>query len=80
MTVEALTGLLLREDGKLRFCLGYSGWGPHQLETEIARGSWLFTEAGAAATLDGDPGQLWDNTVRQMGFDPAMLLTSRGVQ
>lgn len=81
VTLEALSELLAAEDAKVRFCLGCAGWGPNQLESEINEGAWLFTEAGAGAVLTGDPDKLWDETVRGMGFDPAMLLqpqTGRG--
>lgn len=79
VTMDALQGLLQDASAQLRFCLGYSGWGPRQLDEEIAQGSWLFTEADPRGALEGDPGKLWDNTVRSMGFDPAMLLSGRGV-
>lgn len=74
LTVDALAPILSAEGGKVRFCLGYAGWGPKQLEKEIAEGSWLYTEASAQPVLHGEPGQLWDQTLRQLGVDPAMLL------
>lgn len=74
LTVDALAPILSADEGRVRFCLGYAGWGPKQLEKEIAEGSWLYTEARAEPVLEGDPGHLWDHTLRQMGVDPAMLL------
>lgn len=79
VTMDALQRLLEDARAQLRFCLGYSGWGPKQLEQEIAQGSWIFTEANPRGALEGDPEKLWDNTVRSMGFDPAMLLSGKGV-
>lgn len=79
VTMDALGPLLSEGGHRMRFCLGYAGWGPRQLEQEIAQGSWLFTEASTASVLSGDPDQLWDETLRAMGVDPAMLLPSRGV-
>lgn len=79
VTKDALGPLLAGEGGRIRFCLGYSGWGPKQLEKEMAAGAWLFTEAQATPTLDGLPDQIWDDTLRGMGVDPAMLVPSRGV-
>ncbi|MHB8873254.1 MAG: YqgE/AlgH family protein [Myxococcaceae bacterium] len=81
VTLDALTPLLQDPSAKvhLRFCLGYSGWGPKQIERELAEGAWLFTEAAAEPVLHGNPGELWDSTVRSMGFDPAMLLRGGGV-
>lgn len=74
LTVDALGPILSAEQGHIRFCLGYAGWGPKQLEKEIADGSWLYTEASAQPVLNAEPAQLWDQTLRQMGVDPAMLL------
>lgn len=79
VTKDSLEPILCDPTAKLRFCLGYSGWGPHQLEREMAVGSWLFTEAAAAATLDTAPEDLWNITLRGMGVDPAMLVPSKGV-
>jgi putative transcriptional regulator len=59
--------------------LGYSGWSPGQLETEIARNDWLTIPAGSGA---GDI--LWntplvkrkDAAIRLLGIEP-MLLTGQ---
>src|SRR5262249_3000087 len=37
-TLDALQPLLQSAGSKIRFCLGYAGWGPKQLEKEIAAG------------------------------------------
>ncbi len=79
VTLDALGALLERPHVHLRFCLGYAGWGPRQLESEISTGSWLFAEASANALLKGDPAQLWDVTLRGMGVDPAMLMMGKGL-
>ena len=34
-----------RGPARMRFMIGYSGWGPGQLENEIARGDWLDSAA-----------------------------------
>lgn len=79
LTLDALEPLLADGKARLRFCLGYSGWGAQQLERELSLGSWLFTEASREAVLDGHPDTLWDDTLRGMGVDPAMLVTGGGV-
>ena len=79
VTLDALTPLLGNPDARLRFCLGYAGWGPHQLEQEMAQGSWLFTEAASAPVLELAPDGVWDSLVRQMGVDPAMLVMGKGL-
>jgi len=79
-TVDALQPLLQNASSKLRFCLGYAGWGPKQLENEIAAGAWLCTEASAVPTLESEPDHLWDEILRGMGLDPAMILPAKGIQ
>lgn len=79
VTLEALGSLLASDRANVRFCLGYAGWGPQQLEQELAQGSWLFAEADPVAVLTTDPAQLWEETVRKMGVDPAMLQPAKGV-
>lgn len=79
VTLDALGPLLTNPEARLRFCLGYAGWGPHQLEQEMAQGSWLFTEAAPAPVLESPPEGVWDSLVRQMGVDPAMLVMGKGL-
>jgi putative transcriptional regulator len=79
VTMEALGPLLLDAGAHLRFCLGYAGWGAGQLEKEMAEGAWLYTEASARALLEGDPGSLWERTLRTMGVDPALLQAGKGL-
>lgn len=80
VTLDALEPLLSSIDHRVRFCLGYAGWGPNQLEQEIAQGAWLYAEADANHALATDPKQLWDNVLRGMGVDPAMIVAGRGVK
>lgn len=79
VTSDALSPLLLDETASVRFCLGYAGWGPGQIEMEMKQGSWLFTEANPQAVLREDPGQLWEQTIRSMGIDPGWLVLAGGV-
>lgn len=79
LTLDSLKPLLLDPSARLRFCLGYAGWGPKQLDREIARGSWLYTDATSKLMLEGEPDKLWEQTLRTMGVDPAMLQPGGGV-
>ena len=79
VTSDALTPLLLDESANVRFCLGYAGWGPGQIELEMKQGSWLFTEANRQIVLRDDPKQIWEQTIKSMGIDPGWLVPSGGV-
>ena len=63
----------------LRFFLGYSGWGPGQLEFEIAQGAWLSAEAIPEVIFGVPPEAMWDHVVRGLGIDPASLVSTTGV-
>src|SRR5262249_38091293 len=78
--LDALRPLFPQEQGRLRLFLGYARLGPTEQETEISAGAWLFSEARANSTLEGDPDHLWDATLREMGVDPAMLVAGGGIQ
>jgi putative transcriptional regulator len=47
-----------------RVYLGYSGWGPGQLEREMEMGSWFVLDPGAGAAFDKDPETLWSRLIR----------------
>jgi putative transcriptional regulator len=47
-------------DLNYRIFSGCAGWGPGQLEGELARGDWHLRPAAAAAVFTEDPYHLWD--------------------
>ena len=58
--------------------LGYSGWGPGQLEAEIGRNDWLTTGASADLIFSPDDGAKWSGALRGMGIDPLSLSSVAG--
>jgi putative transcriptional regulator len=58
--------------------LGYAGWGPGQLEAEIARNDWLTTEASAAVIFAENDDGKWSASLRSMGIDPLTLSAQAG--
>jgi putative transcriptional regulator len=63
----------------LRILLGYAGWGPGQLESELAQGAWLVAPADAAVVFGTELEGMWASVVRSLGIDPATLVASRGI-
>jgi putative transcriptional regulator len=52
----------------VRFFLGYSGWGPGQLESEIEQDSWIVCDFVTDQLLfDTDPQELWRRALDNMG-------------
>ena len=51
----------------IRFFLGYSGWGSHQLETELRENSWFVSENDFGNIFTVDNESLWKNKLLQKG-------------
>ena len=49
----------------LRVYKGYAGWGPGQLDAEIARGDWIVASEGVEAVFDAAPAELWKKLHRR---------------
>lgn len=64
---------------RLRFFLGYAGWGPGQLEFEISQGAWLSANATAESVFRVSPETMWDHVVRGLGIDPSTLVSMSGI-
>ncbi len=58
--------------------LGYSGWGPGQLEAEIQDNGWLICDATPKIVFDTPWDKKWNAAMRSLGFDPAMLSAEGG--
>lgn len=57
----------------VRVFSGYAGWGPGQLEEEIAEGAWLVVDAAPDDVLCADPDRLWRLVLRRQGGRVAWL-------
>src|SRR4051812_6916881 len=64
---------------RTRLILGYSGWGPGQLEAELQASAWLMSDVDRNLIFDTPPEQMWEQAIRRLGADPASLQMSRGV-
>jgi putative transcriptional regulator len=62
-----------------RLIVGYSGWGPGQLEAELQESAWLLSDVHADLIFDTPVEQMWERAIRRLGADPASLHVSRGV-
>jgi len=63
----------------IRLLLGYSGWGPGQLEQEMSRGAWLHAAADPQLVFDTPADEMWERAMRSLGINPESLFVSRGV-
>lgn len=59
--------------------LGYAGWGPGQLDTEIQENGWLSVDADDALVFDaGDLDHKWERAMAKIGVEPSMLSGEAG--
>ena len=63
----------------LHLLLGYAGWGPGQLESELAEGAWLVAPLCRESVFGVDASVMWEHVVRSLGIDPSTLVATRGV-
>ncbi|MEO7328924.1 MAG: YqgE/AlgH family protein [Minicystis sp.] len=59
--------------------LGYSGWGPGQLEGEIAAGAWLPVPLDEGVLFDVALSQRWEKAYAILGLTPAGMISMRTV-
>lgn len=64
---------------RARLMVGYSGWGPGQLESELEASAWLMCEVDRDLIFNTPPEEMWEKAIRRLGADPASLQMSRGV-
>jgi putative transcriptional regulator len=51
------------------FALGYAGWGPEQLEGELAAGAWVVVEPDADLLFDDDATTKWQRAFDRRGIE-----------
>jgi putative transcriptional regulator len=52
---------------KIRFYLGYAGWGDQQLESEMKDKCWLTIAASSSLVLKTSTDQIWKEAVKTLG-------------
>lgn len=58
--------------------LGYAGWGPGQLDTEIKANGWLHVNADDELVFGPELDQKWMRAMGKIGIDPRMLADEAG--
>ena len=62
---RAIEKSLLAAADRIRVFAGYSGWGPGQLEREIAQGAWKVLPASLELAFPSEPETLWHQLIRR---------------
>lgn len=64
---------------RARVLAGYAGWGPGQLDEELAQSAWLMGDVDLDIVFDTAPDAMWETAIRRLGADPSSLTTGHGV-
>ena len=64
---------------RARVVAGYAGWGPGQLDEELAQSAWLMADVDLDLVFDVDADAMWETAIRRLGADPSLLQMSPGV-
>jgi len=76
---SVLRRLIETAPARTRLLTGYAGWGPGQLDAEIAASAWLTTDVDLDLIFDTPSDEMWEKAIRGLGVDPAALQISRGI-
>ncbi|MDZ4699165.1 MAG: YqgE/AlgH family protein [Rhodothermales bacterium] len=71
--IQAILASREASEDDFRFFLGYAGWSPGQLETEIEQGGWILAISDESMIFSAEPKRLWSDTLRRLGGEFALL-------
>lgn len=66
-------------DDRTRLVAGYAGWGPGQLDAELAASAWLSLDVQLDIVFDTPAERMWETAIRRLGASPGGLQTGQGV-
>jgi putative transcriptional regulator len=66
-SLDALLRLIGARE-QLLLCLGFAGWGPGQLDQEIAEGSWLWTDCDMSLVFEVPVAERYDRALATLGL------------
>ncbi|MBU6162455.1 MAG: YqgE/AlgH family protein, partial [Myxococcales bacterium] len=66
------------ETGPFRLMLGYTGWGPDQLEDEIAEGSWIPMDLDPELVFETREEDMYSAALGRLGLAPGSFIIGGG--
>ncbi len=63
---------------KSLLALGYAGWGPGQLDSELQQNGWLHAPADDAIVFDAELESKWQRALGKLGVELSMLSGDAG--
>jgi len=78
-SIELLRRVIHATPSRTRVLTGYAGWGPGQLDQELAASAWLTVDVDPALIFDTPADEMWDQAIRSLGTGPGNLQVGQGV-
>jgi putative transcriptional regulator len=78
-SIELLRRVIEAMPSRARVLTGYAGWGPGQLDHELAASAWLTVDVDPALIFDTPADEMWDQAIRRLGAEPGSLQVGQGV-
>jgi len=73
-TVRALIKNKSLDLKKIKFFIGYSGWGDGQLSAELEEKSWLTVSANCKLVFNTVYDEIWKSSLRELGGEYEMMI------
>ena len=64
---------------KYKFMLGYAGWSPKQLDSEIENGDWIMQEAYSDFIFSKRSEQMWELAISSFGIEKSDISIQGGI-
>ena len=78
-SIDLLRRVVQTTPSRTRVLTGYAGWGPGQLDDELAASAWLTVDVDPALIFDTPADEMWDAAIRRLGTEPGSLQIGQGV-
>lgn len=62
------------DSSKIRFFIGYSGWGTGQLQSEMVEKTWLTVKATKDLVFHSKAEEVWKDSLKHLGGDYEMMV------
>lgn len=62
------------DENKIRFFIGYSGWGEDQLKAEMEEKTWLTVKANRKLIFHSNFQEVWKDALKHLGGDYEMMV------
>jgi putative transcriptional regulator len=69
----------LPPEAGVRIVVGYAGWGPGQLDGELADSAWLLAPVQSDLIFQTPLDAMWETAIRRLGAEPSAIQSSSGV-